>query len=328
MSPAVHSGLFFALAGLAFTLLGALGAAVLVRLVGARLARWEPRARHRALLLLAALPAVTGLGLLFAVSLPSLLGLVVPSLDHCLAHAGGHSHLCFVHLPEAGIHPALVLSLGFVASYVALRAALALASLWRSSRVAAALANTGELHAELGITVIEAAHPVCLTVGLLRPRVLLSRGLFETLDAEARTVVVAHERAHLHRRDALASSLARALAVLHLPGVGRYLVRELSIAAEQTCDEEAARLVDRVAVAETILTVERAVLHAPALGAVAVAFGACAIERRIEALLEEPAPRRPLRRLALTCAAAVACVLVLAGELHHLAESALSVIAH
>lgn len=328
MSPVVQSALFFALAGVAFTFVGALGAAALVRLGGERLLGWEPRARHRALLWLAALPALAGVGLLFTVSLPSLLGLAVPTFDHCPAHAGGHSHLCFAHPPEVGIHPALVLGLGFLASYLVLRAALAVASLWRASRVAATLADTGEPLADLGVTVIETARPVCLTVGLWRPRVVLSRGLLETLSVEACAVVVAHERAHVRRRDALAASLVRALAVLHVPAVRRLLLRELSIAAEQACDEEAAGLADRIVVAETILTVERAVQHAPALGAVAVAFGACAVERRVEALLEEPAPRRPLRRLALTCAAAVACVLVLAGELHHLAESALSVIAH
>ena len=58
------------------------------------------------------------------------------------------------------------------------------------------------------------------------PRVLLSRGLFDALSAEERAVILAHERAHVRRRDALVGSVARAVAVFHLPWVGRWLVHE------------------------------------------------------------------------------------------------------
>jgi Zn-dependent protease with chaperone function len=331
MSPAAQSAQLFLLAGVVFFALGALVAAVIVRLGGARLSRWEPRARHRALALLAALPAASAVGLLFAASLPSLVALIVPGLDHCAVHDDGHAHLCFIHLPTVGIHKGILLSLVFLASYAVLRAGLAASSVLRALRVVAALASTGEQRRDLGITIVETTQPVCFAAGLFRPRVLLSRGLFDALSSEERAVVLAHERAHVRRRDALIGSLVRALAGLHLPWVGRWLVHELEIAAEQACDEEAARLVaDRVSVAAAILTVERAAETAAAreLDAVAVAFGARAVERRVEALLAEPLPQQSLRPLAISVGIALMSVLVLSDELHHLTESVLSVIAH
>lgn len=331
MSLAAQSAQLFLLAGVVFLALGALSAAVLVRLGGARLAQWEPRARHRALTLLAALPTVSAVGLLFAASLPSLVALVVPGLDHCPVHDDGHAHLCFVHLPHVGIHTGLFVTLVFLASYALLRAGLAASSVLRALRVVAALVRTGERRSDLDITVVETRQPLCFAAGLFRPRVLLSRGLFDALSAEERAVILAHERAHVRRRDALVGSLARALAAFHLPWAGRWLVDELEVAAEQACDEEAARCVtDRVSVAATILAVERAAQDVVAreLGPVAVAFGARAVERRVEALLGDPPQQQSLRPLVVSVGVAVVSVLVLAGELHHLTESVLSVIAH
>lgn len=331
MSPAAQSAQLFLLAGCTFLALGALTAAVILRFARARLVRWEPRVRHRAILMLAALPVASSLALLFSASLPSILGLVVPALDHCPAHGGGHAHLCFVHLPPEGIHGVLLLLLVFVASYAGLRAFFAALRIARALRVVSALVKTGEPCRELGVTLVETPQPVCFAAGILRPRVLLSRGLFEALRPEERAVVLAHERAHVRRRDALVGTVVRALAVLHLPWVGRWLVRELEVAAEQACDEVAARCVaDRVSVAAAILTVERAVRHAETCGLapVTAAFGARAVERRVEALLDEPAPPQPLRWLLLAIGAALASSLVLAEELHHLTESVLSIIAH
>jgi Zn-dependent protease with chaperone function len=331
MSPAAQSAQLFLLAGVAFLAIGSFVTSVIVRFAGARLAQWEPRARHRAIVMLAALPAATALGLLFAASLPSLIALVVPGLDHCPVHDDGHAHLCFIHLPKNGIHTGLLLSLVFLASYVVLRAAFAASSVLRAVRVVAALAKTGEQRRDLDITIVETTQPVCLAAGLLRPRVLLSRGLFDSLSAEERAVILAHERAHVRRRDAAVASFVRALAVVHLPRAGSWLVHELEVAAEQVCDEEAAVAVtDRVAVAAAILTVERAAQHAAAsqLDPVAVAFGARAVERRVEALLAEPPPPQSLGALAASLGLALAGALVLSDELHHLTESLLSVIAH
>lgn len=331
MSELVPGAQLFLLAGIVFAAFGALATAGFVRFSGARLARWEPCARHGAIAILAALPLATAFVLLFAVSLPSLVALVVPALDHCPVHDDGHAHLCFVHLPEVGIHTGLLVGVVFLMTSWGARAGVAAFRLVRGARVVAALARTGEQRGDLGITIVETSQPVCFAAGLLRPRVLLSRGLFDALSPEERAVVLAHERAHVRRRDALVRSIVRAVAALHLPWVGRWLVHELEVAAEQACDEDAARFVtDRVSVAAAILTVERAAQHTVAseLAPVAMGFGACAVERRVESLLGEPEPPRSLRPLAISIGVGLVSVLVLADELHHLTESALSVIAH
>ncbi len=331
MTPAMQSVQLFLLAAVAFLVIGSFAAAVAARVLRARVTRWEPRARHRALVLLAALPALLSFCLLLSVSLPSLIALVVPGLDHCPMHDDHHAHLCFVHLPKVGINLALLLPLIFGLSYLALRAMLALSATARAMRAVSSLRLTGEHRNDLGITVVETHLPVCFAAGLLRPRVLMSRGLLESLGDEERAVVLAHERAHVRRRDALVASVVRALSVIHLPTVARWLVREVEIAAEQVCDEEAAeRVGDRLAVASAILTVERAAQHAAAreLDGIAVAFGECAVERRVEALLVEPRPPASLRPFVVALGLAAVGVLAPAGELHHLTESVLSVIAH
>ncbi len=331
MSPAWHSAQLFLLAGLAFLAVGSLGAAVVVGLVRNRLPSWEPRARHRAIVLLAAFPVLAALSLLVAVSLPSLAALLVPGLDHCTAHDDGHAHLCFTHLPEAPAHTGVTLSLALLVGYGFLRASLALTRVVRALRVVDALARVGDAQLAHGFTIIDTTEPVCLAAGLLRPRVLISRSLLEALGSDERAVVLAHEQAHVRRRDALTGSFVRALSVLHLPHVGRWLVSELDVAAEQVCDEEAATASDRVTVAAAILTVERAVWRSTAalpFGSVVVAFGAHAVERRVEALLAEPPAPTSLWKLSSGLGVALAAVLVNAAELHHAAEFLLSAVAH
>ncbi|MEN9577483.1 MAG: hypothetical protein RJA70_492 [Pseudomonadota bacterium] len=331
MSPAAQGAQLFLLAGLAFLALGTLASAALVRLCRTKLSRWEPRSRHRALVGLAALPVLTALALVFAVSLPSIIALIVPGLDHCAEHDHGHAHLCFIHLPKVGIHLGLMLGLLFLLSYAVLRALFAASSIARALRVVASLARTSEQRPELGISLIESSLPVCLAAGLLRPRVLVSRGLFNSLTRTERAVVIAHEQAHVRRRDAFVACLVRAFAVVHLPQVACWLVNEVEIAAEQACDEAAALAVgDRLAVAAAILRVERALqggASAPSTQ-VAAAFGARAVTRRVEALLSDPTPPQSLRALTVAASVALGSVLLLATELHHLTESVLSRIAH
>ncbi len=335
MTPVLQSAQLFLLAGLAFVAIGSLASAVLMRALGGHLARWEPRARHRGLVLFAGLPALIAGVLMLSASLPAIVSLVVPGFDHCTvhddAHAHAHAHLCFVHLPKMGVNTAVALLLVFLISYSMLRIALASLRIVRTLQVLDVLAATGERRRDLGVTIVESARPLCLAAGLLRPRILLSRGFAESLTADERVVVLAHERAHVERRDALVASMVRALASLHLPSAARWLVRELEVAAEQACDEAAGRVVgDRLAVASAILAVERAVQDASAqqFAEVAVAFGQRAIERRVESLLSEPGSVRSLRTPLAWFGAAAIGVLATTTELHHLTESLLSFITY
>ena len=105
----------------------------------------------------------------------------------------------------------------------------------------------------------------------------------------------------------------------------------IDVAAEQACDEAAARRVgDRVLVADAILAVERETARMPLRmpGILALSMSQLAIETRVEALLDEP---RTAGRLGLVLAALVGSLLVLwsgADSLHHVVESLLSPLLH
>lgn len=329
MNAVAQSVPFFLLAALGFLCAGSLAAAGLALWIRPRLPRWEPRVRHRLLLQLAALPLLTAPVLLMAATLPPLLGLFLPVLDHCLRH-GGHTHLCFRHLPKGPANWPSHLVLISAGTYVACRIVRSFVRAWRGTRTLRQLQVTGTQHSALGVTVIAGPQPLCFAAGLWRPRILISDGLLRMLDADQRAVVLAHERAHVRRRDALAASFVHACSVLHLPAIASWLERELAIAAEQACDDEAAEVVgDRITVAETILTVERAAYQhvAPGLEVVSVAMVACAIQRRVEALLRDRLRPPSLQPLHFALSASAVALLGSAAELHHLTESILSLIA-
>jgi Zn-dependent protease with chaperone function len=233
-------------------------------------------------------------------------------------------------LPRAPLRVPALLVLAFGTSYVLARWALSGASIVRSSRLLRALSTTG-LPTTSDVTILETPDTVCMAAGLLRPQVLVSRGLLARLGERGQAVVLEHERAHIRRRDALVTSLVRFCVPLHVPGIGTWLVREVEIAAEQVCDEETgARMGDRLAVAEAILAVER-LAHGnrkQIVPAGAVGFGDCAVARRVESLLEEPRRPRSLRPLGFVLALALVAALLGSSRLHHTTESLISVIAH
>lgn len=81
----------------------------------------------------------------------------------------------------------------------------------------------------------------CFTVGALRPRVYVSEGLLEKISARDAEAMLAHEAAHVRRRDGLVKSvLTLFYLVFPIPG-GAVLCREWESASERACDAEAAR---------------------------------------------------------------------------------------
>lgn len=332
MSPELQSLQLFLTAALGFLALGSLATAALLAVIKPALALWEPRSRHRVLVLLALLPWGLAALLWLAAALPSALALLQSGVDHCPVHDDGHAHLCFVHLPHLPGNPAPLLAMVFLSAYLAIRLALAAAAILRPARLATALLRSAHTRRNGDVAVVAGDQPLCVAVGLLRPQVLISRGLIDCLSAADLAVVIAHERAHVRRRDALTTALMRVLAVAQLPWVGPWLLRELAIAAEQACDEEAGRVAgDRLAVAAAILAVARAAEQAPAapFGSFALAAGTLAVERRVEGLLQPSAGA--VAALWPWLAAFFGLALALgwaADELHHAAESLLSALVY
>jgi hypothetical protein len=302
---------------LGFAVLVAMAAALAHRTVAARARALPPSLWARVLVAWAAIPVAVAtalVGLALWPSLGAVLGLVV---DHCPAHAG-HVHLCLHHLPARG--PGIVGALGLAT--LAVVAGSALVQGVRSTVLAARLARARSFALASGVGVVESSRPFGLTVGWLRPSVLVSTTLFERLTPAQLQIVVAHERAHAGRRDALAVTAARVLSLAHLPSVRRRILADLMLACEQACDEIAARECgDRVLVAETIVAAERAAASdAPSLAA-GLAFGGREVANRVESLLAAPvegATPRLLRWILLAAGTALAAA---APHVHHWTET-------
>jgi hypothetical protein len=319
-----------ALSGVAvagFAAVAALASGLVHPWVAERIRRLPPARRARALLVWAAMPAAIVVSLMGLTLWPSLGAALGLAADHCPEHAG-HVHVCLHHLPTRGpvAYGAIALGLAAVLISAAIAAGL------RTAALARRIAALRSFDVAPGVGAVESSSPLALTVGWVRPRVLLSTALLDRLSPRQLEVVVAHERAHVERRDALVLTTARLLSLAHLPPVRRRVLADLALATEEACDEIAARACgDRVLVAETIIAAERAMASEP-MSAAALAFGGSVVADRVESLLDEP-PEDPARRgrrwalrallLAGACATAA-----LAPHVHHWTESLLDRLPH
>ncbi|WP_246232273.1 M48 family metalloprotease [Nakamurella aerolata] len=156
-------------------------------------------------------------------------------------------------------------------------------------------------------------------------RVMVGRGLYRRLDPVQRRALIAHERSHLVRRHHAylqATELAIALNPLLTP-VGA----AVRFAVERWADEDAVqRIGDRTEVAMAIATAAvRAARPAPA-GAAGAALAAARSHTvgRVQVLLADPTPSRPLGPVAAALALALVLLLTATGalDLHHAVEAA------
>jgi Zn-dependent protease with chaperone function len=300
-------------------------------LVARRSQAWAPRVRARRLATLAVAPAVVPTFTLGLCVLPGVLGWLSGRGDHCSIHLD-HPHLCLFH---ASIAFSPLLALGLMIFVLLLLAAWRQGLRWivlerRTRRdLDATATGQGIERARLARSAI----PFALTGGWIRPRVWLSTALFDALPPARREIVLAHERAHAERRDPLLWAVASTLAGLHLPGTRDPLLADLRLAAEQDCDERAAaRVGDRLEVAETLLFVERLMKKGGPLEASSGAHAGLTgstVPQRIQRLLcathDDPKEQLPLPLV-------YAGVALLAGSgarpLHHAAEHLLEIASH
>ncbi len=315
------------LAGLGFASLTGLAVSALIPAVLAHITSWAPERRHRTLVLLSVAPLVLGLVGLLAVLLPSVVALRWPAHDHCLAHHG-HVHLCFLHPPTHAANPASWLLLALAAGWLASRALRSTVGLVRAARVARRLLIHRYDSPQLGAQVLPTATPLCLLVGVVRPAVVVSEGLLSRVPPADLDVMLHHERAHALRRDTGLRLLARAATVLVWSPARTRLLRALTLAAEQSCDEAAGHAVgDRLRVAEVILRVERLLQTPSGLANVAASFGGD-VPARVEALLEPPRTPGTLARPIAFVALVALGLLAASDPLHHATESILGALTH
>jgi hypothetical protein len=242
--------------------------------------------------------------------------------DHCTRH-GDHPHLCLVH-PTASFTPALIVLAIALAGPLVIAAARRTAGVVASLRTVTGLRRAVSEPLAQGIRKIQSPRCFSMAVGVLNPVVVVSSGLTEALERDQLGVVVAHERAHVRRRDSLVRSLAALLSFPLLPTCRRQILDELELASEQACDEEAARDVrDRLLVAETLVAVERlGSAFARALPVTSSGIAGSTLPSRVHAMLADPIELKPSRAawrwLAVPLFALIA--LIAAAPIHHAAE--------
>jgi len=163
--------------------------------------------------------------------------------------------------------------------------------------------------------------PVLVTVGgrtpllwcLGRPLLLVPSALVDRLAADRWPGILAHELAHLGRRDHWVARLELvAEAAWWWNPVFWHVRRRLHDEAEHACDARVVRVLPgrRFAYAEALIEVcehlsRPAAIPAPALGVVGPGASR-SLEGRLEMILRDPAPRRPGRLAALAVAALAA----------------------
>jgi Zn-dependent protease with chaperone function len=282
--------------------------------------------RADVVLLSGLLPALAAVAMVMTAAAPSVASVLGFGPDHCLGHEH-HLHICFLH--STGFRPALAVIGAFaLAGWVYRLASLVRGAvrLEGTSRRLERLAGAGQ--GAFPILLVPGSG-LCHATGLLRPRILLSSELADRLSPEQLASALAHEEAHLRRRDPLATFVLAIASLFVPPPVGDWLRRRHRQAAEEACDAAAARVMgDGTVVARALVQVaslQRELCRSAALAA--PAFGAHALESRVKALLERggsQSSRAHWGWLALVSTVAFGALGYLQAEwLHHSAETVL-----
>jgi len=204
-------------------------------------------------------------------------------------------------LPDLAAASLAVLALGSLGvAVIALALRSALRQLRATRRFERGLAVVGTLPDDPRVRVVDDAAPQAFCVGLLRPRVYLSRGAAVLLSEDERHAVLAHEFHHARRRDPLRLLVTRAVGkgLFFLPALGR-LARRYAALTELAADEAAEGLPGgRRGLAGALLAFDA---H-PGLPAVAIA------PERVDRLLGEHLPMRLPVLLIGAAAAALAAI--------------------
>ena len=283
--------------------------------------RLGPSAEHRvwsiALVLASVLPACSGLPW----------GWLRVPLAWTVAHHYGEARVSVVMGPGAGLGalplPSMVFA-ALAAAYALLCAWFAARFLWRWSRLGALRRNAAPVElsedsalfwrqcsARFGINAVSLASsprvfgPV--TLGIRRKLVLLPAGMLAALPDTELRAVLAHEFAHIRRRDFLTNLLYECLALpVSYHPIFRIARQRMMETREMICDQMAAEIEGRNQYARSLLRLAaRIAPHAPATTHYAIGISdANTFERRIMKLTEKRTEIRGVLRLA----AIVACL--------------------
>lgn len=248
----------------------------------------RPARRADLLVGFSALPALLVAMLAVTIVAPSVLHATGLRVDHCSVH-DHHLHLCAIHHPDAP--PALVAIGALLLAATIGRAAVLADAQRRASRTLGDLDALARPASLPGVRLVPGRVPVCHAVGVASPRILLARSVAARLSPVHLEAALAHERAHLERRDPLILSLLPWAQLACVPGAGRWTLSAYRRAAEQSCDAVAALAHGPVTVAAALVAMARLQIGGPASGG--FAFGETDIEHRVRRLLDGHAVHAP-----------------------------------
>ena len=182
-------------------------------------------------------------GLLGAAATAAALFVALTRIDFSVPSPGELAAACQRYaLPQMRPVSVFVLVLGSLGvAAVALTARSVVRQLGAGRRLEHGLALLGTLPGAARAHVVDDDDPQAFCIGLLRPRVYVSRAALELLGEEERAAVLAHEAHHARRRDPLRLLVGRALGegLFFLPVVRRLAERYAAL-AELAADEAAA----------------------------------------------------------------------------------------
>lgn len=292
----------------------------------------SPEQYARAIFGYAAIPLVVGLAVFVScAAVPSAAGFnIVP--DHC--HFEVAIRNCLPHAPTVktatGLVPvfiAFMLLASIVAGVFARR-------MLKHRRMFQDLERCSLYDKELDAWVIQSDALSAFCIGILRKRVIVSGGLFQSLSSDQLRIVLEHERGHARRADGLWILLLQLLALPFFPAARHGLMAEFVLSFEYACDRHAAdRCGDSLAVADTLVRLGRIRLEQGGGGRQAASaalfsvFGQ-SLERRVGWLVRSPERRHfgPTMILERLICYAVIGACILAEPIHHVLEQALSLL--
>lgn len=284
-------------------------------------ARFAPADRARLLLRWALAPWLLAWCAVLLPLVPTLMVSQLGLMDWCHWRNGGNASVCPMHGVEAP--PTLPMTSLFM-----LFGLLVLAQVWRvfravamSARVAGRLQQACARQMQIGaqrVNIICSPQPFALSLAWPRPQILVSESVPGALSAEELRALVAHEQAHIERRDGVMRLLLVLSTAVLLPRARAELLAQWDLAVELCCDERAACRTDRLTVAAALLRFQRLVIATAQPAPLMQAFHGSDVAMRVHALLQPPvarpsAPRVSMRMLALA-AIPLAFALHEAGE--------------
>ena len=277
-----------------------------------------------------ALPPAVGAGVVLAIVGQSLAAHLSGAGDHCAPH-GHHLHLCVVHGGLWAQEPAaLALAAGAITFAAARLIAIGAAHV-RAMRSLAALSRSG-VQVSPDVVLVTSPRAFLFAAGLVRRRIYASTAAWSALGPEELAAALAHERAHLAGRDVARRFALSMAAVFGLPVLARRALARWDASTERLRDRDAAESVgDPMTVAGALVALARVNAGAPLREVVALAPGQ-ELASRVESLAYDPpevrrsAARRLGRAAAALLALGVASAAVFSDPLHHLLETILGVL--